>query len=132
MKPLNIVLWLVAISQFVLGGLCIGLPGPFYNAMGLTVPSPDNQYMIAMLGARFVAYGVGMIYLSRQTEPSRFWIRNMVLIQIIDLAAGLFYTANGTVGLNVTGFPMFNAAMFIALLVWFMPKARDGGLATAR
>ena len=123
MKPLKIVLWIVAVSQWVLGLLCLLAPQQFFTAMGLASPPDDNRYMIAMLSARFLAYGFGMMYLARQQEPSRFWLGNMVLIQVIDLAAGIYYTAEGSVTLATSAFPMFNAAVFIALLVWFMPRS---------
>jgi hypothetical protein len=49
----------------------------------------------------------------------------MLFIQIIDLAAGLFYTANGTVPLAVSAFPMFNATVFIILLWVWRPKSEE-------
>lgn len=131
MKPLKIVLWIIALSQFMLGLLCLVAPAYFFSAMGLAIPPLDNRYMIAMLGARFVAYGFGMLHLASQREPSRFWLGNMVLIQVVDLAAGLFYTAEGSVGLATSAFPMFNAALFILLLAAFMPKRQQPGMGTA-
>lgn len=117
--PLKIALYLVAASQFVLGALTLFVPSFFLSAMGLTPPAPDNGYVLAMLGARFVAYGIGMIWLARQAEPDRFWVRNMALIQLLDFAAGAIYLGVGIVPLGVVAFPMFNAALFAGLLLTF-------------
>ena len=117
MMRLKILLWIVAVSQLVLGALTLLAPGPFFGWMGLTPPPADNQYMLGMLAARFIAYGIGMATLARAAVPSLFWIRNMVLIQVIDFAVGAFYIANGTIGPEVAAFPMFNAAAF-AVLLW--------------
>lgn len=119
--PLKIVLWLVAASQFILGALTLFAPSQFAGWMGLPVPPAGDGYLLAMLGARFVAYGVGLIWLARQTVPDRFWVGNMVLIQLLDFAAGAAYVASGNVPLVAAAFPMFNAALF-ALLLWFFGR----------
>lgn len=121
LKPL---LWIIAASQLVLGALTLVLPLTFFAWMGLTVPPADTGYMIGLLGARFVANGIGMVMLARQPEPSRFWMGNMLLIQLIDFAVGAVYLARGIVGLSILAFPMTNAALFSAGLavVLFAPK----------
>jgi hypothetical protein len=119
MNKLRILLWIVALSQFVLGALTLFVPGPFFAWMGLTIPPADNQYMLAMLASRFLAYGAGMAFLARASEPDPFWIRNMVLVQAIDFLGGLFYVATGVISIEVAAFPMFNAALFGTLLwIW--------------
>ncbi len=123
MNRLKILLYIIAISQIALGALTALVPGPFFIWMGLTAPPADNQYMLGMLSARFFAYGIGMIVLARASRPDRFWLLNMVLIQLIDLAAGLFYVSNGTIGWEVAAFPMFNATIFAALLWLWMPQS---------
>jgi hypothetical protein len=76
-----------------------------------------------MLAARFLAYGLGMLVIARAPARHPFWIKNMVLIQAIDLAVGLFYTFSGTIPLKLSAFPMFNATL-IALLLWaWRPKS---------
>lgn len=124
MRKLTVLLWIIAISQLVLGGLTLLAPAFFFTWMGLTSPPADNNYMLGMLAARFFAYGFGMIWLARSAQPSLFWIRNMVFIQAIDFFVGAVYLANGTIGLQVAGFPMFNAAVFGTLLyLWSRPLA---------
>lgn len=119
MNRLKTLLYIVAVSQLALGALTLLAPGPFFAWMGLSVPPIDNNYMLGMLAARFLAYGTGMIWLARQAEPQRFWILNMVFIQAIDFAVGAYYVATGVIGPEVAAFPMINAAIFGGLLwVW--------------
>lgn len=128
MRRLSGLLWIVAISQLVLGALTLFAPATFFTWMGLTPPPTDNNYMLGMLAARFLAYGLGMIWLARSANPSLFWIRNMVVIQAIDFAVGAAYLAKGTIGLEVAVFPMFNAAVFGSLLyAWSRPLANRTG-----
>ncbi len=70
-----------------------------------------------MLAARFLAYGLGMFVIAHDPERHSFWIYNMVLIQVVDLSVGLFYTLTGVVSLNLSVYPMFNAVV-IATLLW--------------
>lgn len=124
LKPL---LWIIAASQLVLGALTLFLPFTFFGWMGLTIPPADTAYMIGLLGARFVAYGIGMIMLARQPEPSSFWMGNMLLIQLIDFAVGAAYLLRGIVGLSVLAFPMTNAAIFAAGLAFVLLAPRRAG-----
>ena len=79
--------------------------------------------MLGMLAARFIAYGLAFIALAQAEVPDRRWIRNMVLIQLIDFGAGLYYVLTGVIGLGVAGFPMFNASLFATLLWFWQPNA---------
>lgn len=125
LKPL---LWIIAASQLVLAAMTLFAPLQFFGWMGLTVPAPDNGYMIGMLGARFLAYGIGMVMLARAANPSRFWIANMALIQAVDLALALAYVGLGLVPLAVAAFPATNAALFTLGLLWCL---RSPGLRAA-
>ena len=109
-------LTLVAASQFVLAALTLFLPVSFAGWMGLTPPPADSGYLMAMLGARFLAYGFGMLHLIR--HPSRYWLGSMVLIQAVDFIAGAAYLGQGTVSLATVAFPMTNAAIFALGLAW--------------
>ena len=129
MTRLRVILLIVAVSQLVLGLAVISVPGPFLATMGLSVPPADTNYMLGMLGARFLAYGIGMLALARSAAPDPLWIRNMVLVQLIDLAAGLYYLGTGVIGIRTAAFPMFNAALFASLLWLWQPRARSGAAA---
>ena len=126
LKPL---LWIIAVSQLVLAALTLFAPLQFFTWMGLSTPAPDNGYMIGMLGARFLAYGIGMAMLARSARPSRFWIANMALIQAVDLGLALAYVGAGIVPVAVAAFPALNAALFTAGLLWCL-RQRPAPLAT--
>ena len=120
---LPILLRIIGIVQLVLGIGFLFAPTYFLQGMGLSNPQTDINYILGMLAARFIAYGVGMFVIAKAPEKHIFWIHNMILIQVIDLATGLFYTSIGTFGLAVSAFPMFNASLFILLLWLWRPQA---------
>lgn len=122
---LRVFLRIVGVVQIVLGILYLVFPQAFLRAIGHSVPMDDINYPFGMLAARFLAYGVGMFVIARAPDKHAFWIKNMVFIQMVDLAVGIFYTIKGTVALSLSGFPMFNAVL-IALLLWmWRPKQSD-------
>lgn len=120
---LKVLLRVIGVVQLVLGAFYLFLPLQFLAMQGLSLPAADNAYPLGMLAARFLAYGIGMFFIARDPEKNRFWINNMILIQAIDLAVGIFYTATGIVALAHSGFPMFNATLFIVLLSLWRPKS---------
>lgn len=122
MKKLKIVLIVIGVVQLVLGLLYLVIPFQFLTTMGHTTPQTDIAYPLGMLAARFLAYGVGMFFIARDPEKNRFWINNMIFVQAVDLAVGIFYTATGVVSLSLSGFPIFNATLFILLLTLWRPK----------
>jgi hypothetical protein len=123
MKKLNGLLYLIGVVQIILGVLYLFLPIQFLSMMGHSSPNADIAYPLGMLGARFLAYGVGMFYIARRVEKQVFWINNMILIQFLDLAVGVFYTITGVVAISLSGFPMFNATLFVILLTLWRPRA---------
>ena len=122
MKRLKTLLRLIGMVQIVLGLLYLFAPLNFLALLGHSVPEADIAYPLGMLAARFLAYGVGMFFIARAPEKHGFWINNMILIQEVDLAVGIFYTATGAVGLALSAFPMFNATLFIILLWSWRPR----------
>ena len=129
MEKIQGLLILIGIVQLVLGVLFLFAPQALMGWMGLTVPAADAGYILGMLAARFIAYGLGMFWCARDPEVNIFWINNMILVQVIDLAAGVYYTATGVVDVTSTAFPMFNAALFIILLWLWRPKPSELALA---
>lgn len=125
MRKLQVLLWIIGIVQLVLGALFLVAPQAIMGWMGLTIPPADSAYILGMLAARFIAYGIGMFYIARNPQENRFWIDLMILIQAIDLAVGLFYTLNGTISLSVSAFAMFNATAFIILLLLWRPRTQS-------
>lgn len=122
MKKLTWLLRIAGSLQIVLGVFYLFAPGFLLRSMGHSTPEPDIYYPLAMLAARFLAYGIALVFISSSPLEHRLWIYFMVLIQVIDLGAGVFYTAAGTVPLALSGFPMFNALWIIVLLLLWRPQ----------
>lgn len=121
------VCYIIAASQLVLGAIYLFAPQWFIAWQGLTPIAQDMGYPLAMLAARFLVYGVGMIVIARNFDENRFWLDGMIAIQAIDLLAGVFYTTTGTVLFADAILPMFNASMFIGLMIWIRQPATKTG-----
>ncbi len=124
MKKLMWLLRIVGSIQIILGALYLFAPEFILQSMGHTVPEVDVYYPLAMLASRFIAYGIALIYISNAPEQHLLWIKFMVLIQLIDLTAGIYYTTRGVVSLSLSGFPMFNAIWMIVLMLLWMPREK--------
>ena len=122
MRNLKILLRLVGAIQIVLGLFYLFAPTFLLESIGHSVPQDDIFYPLAMLGARFLVFGIVFIYIARDPIQHALWITAMIFIQLIDLAAGVFYTATGVVDLSDSWFPMFNATWIAALLYLWRPR----------
>lgn len=122
MKKLTVLLRVVGILQIALGGAYLLAPGALTAWMKLAPAPHDANYAYGMLASRFIAYGIGMFFIARAPRENLFWINSMILIQLIDLGVGLFYTGQGTLSLSSSAFPMFNAALITLLLFMWRPK----------
>lgn len=122
MKKLNYLLKIIGTIQIILGLAYLFAPGLFLHAMGHSMPQPDIYYALGMLAARFIAYGIAMFVISSAPAQHVLWINIMILIQIIDLGVGIFYTLMGAVPLSLSAFPMFNATWIILLLALWRPR----------
>lgn len=119
---LKVLLVIVGLVQLILGFAYLFFPQTFLHWLGQSATAADINYPLGMLAARFLAYGLGMFVIARAPGRHAFWISNMVLIQVLDLAVGIAYTVAGIVPLSVSGFPMFNAIVIASLLWLWRPK----------
>jgi hypothetical protein len=122
MRKLKILLRLVGVIQIVLGLAYLFAPALLLEAIGHSIPPDDIFYPLGMLAARFLVVGAVFIYIARDPIQHRLWITAMVLIQLVDLAVGVFYTTTGVVALADSLFPMFNATWIAALLYLWRPR----------
>lgn len=122
MKKLTYLLYIVGTIQIILGLFYLFAPGFFLQNLGHSVPKPDIYYVLGMLASRFIAYGIAFIYIAKDAAKNVLWIKFMILIQLIDLGAGIFYTSVGVVALADSALPMFNAVWISVLLYLWMPK----------
>lgn len=118
MKKLEIVCYVIGVSQLALGGLYLFAPAFFIAWQGLGPITQDIGYPLAMLAWRFLIYGVGMFVIARNPLKNAFWLDGMIAIQLIDLAAGIFYVTTGVVPFTAAMVPMFNATLFTVLMFW--------------
>lgn len=125
MKKTTWLLRIVGVIQITLGAFFLFAPEFILHSMGHSVPEADIYYPLAMLAARFISYGAAFVYISSDPVQHRLWIYFMILIQVIDLAAGVFYTVTDVVSLSLSGFAMFNATWIIILLLLWMPKKAE-------
>lgn len=123
MKKLQVICYVIGVSQVVLAGLYLFAPSFFIGWQGLEVPAQGVNYPLAMLAARFLVYGVGMFVIARNPAENQFWLNGMIAIQVIDLLAGIFYTLAGVVSLDSSFVPMSNAAVFIVLMLAYRRSA---------
>lgn len=101
---------IVGAVQIILGVAYLLVPGSLLAWMGHSAAAPDLYYPLGMLAARFVAYGLGFLLVSRAPQQHVLWIGLMALIQALDAAVGIYYSAAGVVSWHLSGFPLFNAA----------------------
>ena len=121
MQRLKYLLIIVGAIQLILGGLYLLVPHQMLSWMGQSPIADDIAYPLGMLAARFLVYGALMVLAARDPGRYRLLILGMVVIQMLDLAVGGFYTLNGTVSLSLSAFPMFNALWIATLLWWWRP-----------
>jgi len=128
MKMFKLLCYLIGTVQLILGALYLFAPQFFIAWQGLSEIGRDINYPLAMLAARFFVYGAGMFVIA--TNPMRYmvWANGMIVIQMIDLSAGLFYTFNGVVDISHSIFPMVNASLFITGLSLLKGRAAAHGL----
>ena len=110
--------YFIGVVQLVLAAMYLFAPQFFIAWQGLSEIGQDINYPLAMLAGRFLVYGIGMFVIASDPVRYRIWADGMIVIQAVDLAAGLFYTATGVVALENSAFPMIDAALFIIGLVW--------------
>ncbi len=128
-KKVKVLLWVVGAGQIALGLAYLLAPQGLLHWMGHSPVPGDIAYPLGMLSSRFLVYGALLLLAARSPAEHRLLLLGMVWIQLIDLAAGLYFTLGGVVNLALSGFPMFNATV-IALLLWlWMPRPATGGAA---
>ena len=117
MYKLSWLLRVIALLQLLLGIGYLFAPRLMMSAMGHSLPAGDLLYPLGMLAARFIVYGLILFIVARSPADHVLWIDGMIMIQLIDLGVGIFYTAQGAVPLALSWLPMFNAT-WIILLLW--------------
>ncbi|MEP7055829.1 MAG: hypothetical protein ABI912_11330 [Actinomycetota bacterium] len=123
MRRLRNTLIVIGIFQFFFGALFLLAPGPTASLLKLEPAAPSwANWLFAMMGARFVGYGFGMLAASRDPVGNVAWIDTMIGIQAVDWLATLGYLVAGELSLSQVTTAAIAPPLFIAALLIFHPE----------
>lgn len=120
---LRLTAYVIAISQFVLGAAYLFGAERFNDLLDLSDAPSWTQWPFATLGARYLAFGFGMVLVARNPTAHRSWIQAMILVQAIDWLATIASLSTGIVTLQQVTTASFLPLLFIAGLVVGYPRA---------
>ncbi len=115
----------IAIAQFGLGLGYLLAPAAFNGMLGLSAAPAWTAWPFAMLGARFLALGFGMLLVVRDPIANRGWIQAMIAVQALDWVGTMVYLLAGTVTLSQVATASFLPVVFIVGLVAGYPREAD-------
>jgi len=120
---LRITAYVISISQFVLGAAYLFGAERFNELLDLDGAPSWTQWPFALGGARYVAFGFGMLLVARNPTAHRSWIQAMILVQAIDWLATIASVSTGIVTLRQVATASFLPLIFIAGLLIGYPRA---------
>lgn len=124
-KAFRAIVGLIALVQMVLGLVFLLVPAEFASMLGLAATPEWVHWLFAMFGARALGFAYGMVLVLRDPFKHRGWIRAMVLVQVIDWLATLFFLLRDVVTLGQVTTAVFFPVLFVAVLVWGYPRHRN-------
>jgi hypothetical protein len=96
MRVLRATMIAVGIIQILTGAIFLVSPARYAELLHLQPSGPAwVNRLLAMCGARFVGYGIGMFVAARAPWRNRVWIGTMIAIQVVDFIAIAGYLADG-------------------------------------
>lgn len=120
---MRVTLFVVAGFQFVLGAAFLVAPAKTAAMLGLA-PAPGwTNWLFAMMAARFLGYGVGLVVAARDSRRHRVWIDTMIAIQLIDWIATAGHLVAGDVTLRQVTTAAFVPLLLAGALTWFRPRS---------
>lgn len=123
MRPLPIVLYVVAAFQAFFGAAFLLAPSGIADLLGLPPASPGwVHWLFAMMGARFLGYAYGLTVAARNPALARPWIDTMIVIQLVDWVATVIALQAGDVELSQATTAAFMPLVFVAALLWWHPR----------
>jgi hypothetical protein len=131
MRVLRATMITVGIIQILTGAIFLVSPARYAELLHLQPAGPAwVNRLLAMCGARFVGYGIGMFVAARAPWRNRVWIDTMIAIQVVDFIAIAGYLADGVASLRQ--FPVVVLPLlWIALLGWGRTRAHAAVLASS-
>jgi hypothetical protein len=123
MRPLRICLYAIGTSQFLLGAGFLLVPRAIEGLFDLGPAAPPwANWLVAMLGARFLGYAAGMFVTASRPDRHLAWINTMIGIQAVDWVATLVFLISGELRLAQIGVAAVLPVLFIAALLWWHPR----------
>ncbi len=118
------VVYLIAGFQFVLGVGFLVAPGGMARLLGLAAAPGWTGWLFAMMAARFLGYGVGMLCAARDPQRHRLWLDSMVVVQALDWVATVGYLVHGDVTLSQVTTAAFLPVLFVVGLLVLRPRVQ--------
>lgn len=115
----------IAIAQVGLGLGYLLAPSAFNGLLGLSTAPAWTAWPFAMLGARFLALGFGMLLVLRDPVANRGWIQAMIAVQALDWGGTMGALLSGSVTLGQVATAPFLPVVFVAGLVLGYPRAES-------
>ena len=122
LRPLQVTLVVIATFQVLLGACFLVAPTGTAQLLGLPAAPGWTSWLFAMMAARFLGYGWGMVVAARDPIGQRSWIDTMTVVQAIDWLATVGYLAAGDVGLRNVTTAAVAPLVFVSVLLWFRPR----------
>jgi len=114
----------IAAAQIALGSAYLLVPAGFDRLLGLSTAPAWTTWPLQMSGARFLAFGFGMLLVARRPLAHRGWIQAMIAVQALDWISTVTNVARGTVALAQVGTASFLPLLFVAGLLIGYPRAQ--------
>lgn len=115
----------IAIAQLGLGLGYLFAPAALNGMLGLSGAPAWTAWPFAMLGARFLAFGFGMLLVVRDPLANRGWIQAMIVVQALDWVGTVVNLVAGTVTLGQVATASFLPVAFVVGLVAGYPRQTD-------
>ena len=126
-RGLRITLFVVAGFQFFIGAAFLVVPSQTAALLGLAEAPGWTNWLFAMMAARFLGYGVGLIVAARDPLGNRTWIDTMIAIQLIDWVATVSHLVGGDVTLRQVTTASFVPVLLAGALAWLRPRRSTSG-----
>ena len=121
LKTLKVVMYVWGILGLLWGLAFIFIPQMLGDMMGYEHGPAYVPYMLAALGASFIAVSVFVILAARDPVKHISWVKFSILWSLLSLVIGLYSIAMDYVTFNQAGMSVIIDAVFAALFFIFYP-----------
>ena len=123
MRQLRFTLRFIGVVQVGFGLFFILAPSAFAPIQHLHPHQPAwVNWLLVMMGARFLGYGVGMFVAAGDPQRHVSWINTMIMIQALDWVGTLGYLIAGDVTIRNVSTAAILPPLFVAALLYWHPR----------